>query len=113
MVPMSPEVFGGLRGAQPGEPMADKLQYQRVVGSLSHLAQCSRPDIALPVAALAAYSSAPSTQHYAVLLDIARHVGRTASGESRTEGRDNHWNSDVTLTLPHAKIHGEAPLDRC
>jgi hypothetical protein len=34
--------------------MADKLQYQRVVGSLLHLAQCTWPDIALPVAALAA-----------------------------------------------------------
>jgi hypothetical protein len=61
------------------EPMADKLQCQRVVGSLLNLAQCTRPDIALPVAALAAYSSAPSTQHYAVLLDIVRYVGGTAS----------------------------------
>jgi hypothetical protein len=52
VVPMSPEVFGELRGAQPGEPMTDKLQYQRVVGSLLHLAQCTRLDIALPVAAL-------------------------------------------------------------
>jgi hypothetical protein len=78
-VPMTPEVFGELRGAQPGEPMADKMQYQRVVGSLLHLAQCTRPDIALPVAALAAFSSAPSTQHHAVLLDLVRYVGGTAS----------------------------------
>jgi hypothetical protein len=72
VVPMLPEVFGELRGAEPREPIADKLQYLRVVGSLLHLAQCSRPDIALPDAALAACSSAPSTQHYAVLLDIVR-----------------------------------------
>jgi hypothetical protein len=69
------------------EPMADKLQYQRVVGSLLHLAQCTRPDIALPVAALATYSSAPSTQHYAVLLDIARYVGGTASRGSTYGGK--------------------------
>jgi hypothetical protein len=87
VVPMSPEVFGELRGAQPWEPMADKLQYQRVVGSLLQLAQCTWPDIALPVAALAAYSSAPSTQHYAVLLDIVRYVGGTASWGSTFGGK--------------------------
>jgi hypothetical protein len=76
---MSPEVFGELRGPQAGEPMADKLQYQRVAGSLLHLAKCTRSDIALPVAALAAYSSAPSTQHCTVLLDIVRCVRGTAS----------------------------------
>jgi hypothetical protein len=40
MVPMSPEVYGELRGAKPGEPMTYncKLRYQRVVGSLLHLA---------------------------------------------------------------------------
>jgi hypothetical protein len=78
-VPTTQEVFGELRGAQPGEPMADKPRYQRVVGSLLHLAQCTRPDIALPVAALAAYSSAPSAHHYAVLLDVVRYVGGTTS----------------------------------
>jgi hypothetical protein len=90
-VPMSQGVFGELRGAQPGAPMADKLQYQGVVGSLLHLAQCTRPNIALPVAALAACSSAPSTQHYAVLLDIARYVGGTAS-------RGNHVRREETTT---------------
>jgi hypothetical protein len=54
--PMSPECFASLRAAQPGEPMADWLGYQKVVGSLLHLAQCTRPDIALPVGALAAYA---------------------------------------------------------
>jgi hypothetical protein len=81
VVPTTPEVFGELGGAQPGEPMADKPRCQRVVGSLLHLAQCTRPDTALPVAALAAYSSAPSAHHYAVLLDVARYVrGITSHG---------------------------------
>jgi hypothetical protein len=86
VVPMSPEVFGELRGAQPAESMADKLQHQHVVGSLLQLAQCTRLDIALPVAALAANSSAPSTQDYAVLLDVVRYVGGTAS-RGVTHGR--------------------------
>jgi hypothetical protein len=76
---MSPEVYGELRGPQPGEPMTDKLLYQRVDGSLLHLAQCAWPDIALSVAAFAAYSSAPSAQHFAVLLDVVRCVGGTIS----------------------------------
>jgi hypothetical protein len=31
-VPMSPECFASLRAAQPGEPMAHKLNYQEVIG---------------------------------------------------------------------------------
>jgi hypothetical protein len=66
--------------------MADTLQYQRVVNSLLqqlHLAQRRRPDNALHVAiaALAAYSLAPSTHHYSVLVDVVRYVGGTASQE--------------------------------
>jgi hypothetical protein len=38
---MTPEVFGNLQGVHHAEPMADKLQYQRVVGSLLHLALAS------------------------------------------------------------------------
>jgi hypothetical protein len=54
-VPMSPETCSGLRGAQEGKSMADKLEYQCKVGSLLHLAQCTRPDIALAVGALSAF----------------------------------------------------------
>jgi hypothetical protein len=53
MVPMSPVVYGKSRGAQPGEPMTDNLRYQRVLGSLLHLAHSTRLDIALSVAAVA------------------------------------------------------------
>jgi hypothetical protein len=84
-VPMSPECFSSLRAAQPGEPMADKLGYQKVIGSLLHLAQCTRPDIALPVGALAAYASAPSEAHYQAMLDVVRYVGSTA-GRGLTYG---------------------------
>jgi hypothetical protein len=86
--PMSPECFASLRAAQPGEPMADRLGYQKVVGSLLHLAQCTRPDIALPVGALAAYASAPSEAHYEAMLDVVRYVGSTA-GRGLTYGGSN------------------------
>jgi hypothetical protein len=90
VVLMSPEVFGapGVAGGTTGgaHAWADTLQYQRVVNSLLqqlHLAQCRRPDNALHVAnaALAAYSSAPSTHHYSVLVDVVLYVGGTASQE--------------------------------
>jgi hypothetical protein len=77
-VPMSPECFSSLRAAQPGEPMADKLGYQKGIGSLLHLSRCTRPDIALLVGALAAYNSAPSVAHCEAMLDVVRYVGSTA-----------------------------------
>jgi hypothetical protein len=79
LTPLTPEVFSSLRAAQPGEQMTDKVAYQAVVGSLLHLVQCTRPDLALAVGALAAYCSAPSAAHHAALLDVVRYVGHTAS----------------------------------
>jgi hypothetical protein len=76
---MSPETYARLRAAQSGEPMHDELEWQKVVGSLLHLAQCARPGIALPVSALAAYVAEPSKGHQVDLLDIVRFVGSTAA----------------------------------
>jgi hypothetical protein len=77
-VPMSPEVYAGLKAAEVGEHMAELEPYQSVIGSLLHLAQCTRPDIALAVGALASYQSAPSDAHWQAALDIVRYVGCTA-----------------------------------
>jgi hypothetical protein len=77
-VPMSPECFASLRAAQPGEPMAYKLTYKKVIGRLLHLAKYTRPDIALPVGALASYASAPSVAHSETLVKLVRYVGMTA-----------------------------------
>jgi hypothetical protein len=52
--------------------MADKLEYQRIVGSLLHLAQCTGPDIALAVGMLAAFCAAPSEKHHKALLNVVR-----------------------------------------
>jgi hypothetical protein len=87
--PMSPDTFGELRkaGAEgSAEPMADIEQYQSWVGSLLHLAQCTRPDIALAVGALACFSSAPTVAHMRALLDVIRYVGTTA-GRGITYGQ--------------------------
>jgi hypothetical protein len=58
--------------------MTDKVAYQAVVGSLLHLVQCTRPDLALAVGALAAFCSDPSDVHHA-LFDTVRYVSCTAS----------------------------------
>jgi hypothetical protein len=77
-VPMSPETFAGLRVAAVGDAMADVDAYRSSLGSLLHLAQCTRPDIALAVGALASYAKAPSQAHADALLDVVRYVGSTA-----------------------------------
>jgi hypothetical protein len=76
--PMSPGCFASLRAAQLREPMAHTLGYEKVIGSLLHLAQCTRPDIALPVGAFATYTVAPSVGQYEAFLNVVRYVGSTA-----------------------------------
>ena len=53
------------------------MRFQSGIGRLLHMAQCVRPDIAAPVAALAAYSAAPTAAHFEAMLDIIRYVGST------------------------------------
>jgi hypothetical protein len=54
--PMTPAAQADLRAAREGDTTPDFERYQCRVGSLLHLAQCVRPDIAAPVSALAAYN---------------------------------------------------------
>jgi hypothetical protein len=44
-----------------------------------HLSQCTRPDIALTVGALAPYHAGPSRAQYRAMLDVMRYVGATAA----------------------------------
>ena len=76
--PMTPAAYGELRAARDGDEMADRERYQSGVGSLLHMVQCVRPDIAAPVGALAAYNSAPTAAHYEAMLDVVRYVSATA-----------------------------------
>jgi hypothetical protein len=77
-IPMSSAVYGSLKCAKPGDEMADKTEYQSGIGSLLHMAQCVRPDIAAPVGALAAFGSAPTAVHFGAMLDVIGYVGATA-----------------------------------
>ena len=77
-VPMSPEVFASLHAAAPGEELGSAEEYRTILGSLLHVAQCTRPDIALAVGALASYAQSPSRLHHDALLDVVKYVGGTA-----------------------------------
>jgi hypothetical protein len=77
-VPMTPDTYAALRAAREGERVVRLEAYQSAVGSLLHLAQCTRPDIALAVGALAAYCSKPTQAHHDALADVVRYVGYTA-----------------------------------
>jgi hypothetical protein len=52
--PRNPVVCGELQAAREGDDKADKEAYQSGIGSLLHMAQCVRPDIAAPVGAFCA-----------------------------------------------------------
>jgi hypothetical protein len=75
---MSSAVYGGRKCAKPGDEMVDQTAYQSGIGSLLHMAQCVRSDIAAPVGALAGFGSAPTAVHFAAMLDVIGYVGATA-----------------------------------
>jgi hypothetical protein len=75
---MTPVVYGELQAAREGDDMADTQAYQSGIGSLLHMAQCMRPDIATPVGALAAFCSAPTAAHCVAMLNVIRYVGCTS-----------------------------------
>jgi hypothetical protein len=76
--PMTPAVYGELRAARNVDKMADQERYMSGIGSLLHLAQWVRQDIAAPVGALAAYNSAHMVVHYEAMLDVICYVASTA-----------------------------------
>ena len=98
-VPMSPAVYGDLHGARDREECADKVELQSGIGSLLHISQCTRPDIAVSVGALAAFASEPTAEHFEAMLDVVRYVQQVGSTAAR-------W-----LTYGHAAAPMELKCD--
>jgi hypothetical protein len=76
--PMTPAAQLELRAAQDSDDLVEVKAYQSGICSLLHVAHCTRPDIAAPVGALAAYCAKPTAAHSAAMLDVVRYVGCTA-----------------------------------
>jgi hypothetical protein len=55
------------------------LSYQRLVGSLTYLAICTRPDIAYAAMALGQFNSTPSRAHLACAKGVLRYLSGTAT----------------------------------
>ena len=62
-----------------GLPLSPDLatKYPSLVGSLLHLANCTRPDIAHLVGALARYFQAPLTSHWAAAVNLLKYLAGT------------------------------------
>ena len=55
------------------------LSYQRLVGSLTYLAICTRPDIAYAAMALGQFNAAPSRTHLACAKSVLRYLAGTVN----------------------------------
>jgi hypothetical protein len=63
-----------LLAAKPGERMCNADYYQRLIGSLNHLAVFTRPDIAFSVSKLAQFNSNPTATHLTAALHMLRYL---------------------------------------
>jgi transposase InsO family protein len=66
-----------LLAAIPGEKMCNLKYYQRLVGSLNHLAIFTRPDIAFAASKLAQFNSNPTATHLKAALHVVRYLKGT------------------------------------
>ncbi len=66
-----------LLAAIPGEKMCNPEYYQRLTGSLNHLAVFTRPDIAFAASKLAQFNSNPTAKHLNAVLHVLRYLKGT------------------------------------
>jgi hypothetical protein len=66
-----------LLGAIPGEKICNPEYYQRLIGSLNHLAVFTRPDIAFAASKLAQFNSNPTAKHLIAALHVLRYLKGT------------------------------------
>jgi transposase InsO family protein len=85
--PMDPSVK--LIAATEDAELADREEYRTIVGTLSHLAVYTRPDIAYAVSKLAQFNQQPTTIHF----QAAKHLIRYIAG---TKDSSIHYNSPIS-----------------
>lgn len=62
-------------------PRISALEYTRVIGSLTDLRNCTRPDIAYVVGRHSRYTSNPNSKHYDTLVWVLRYLKYTLNWE--------------------------------
>jgi hypothetical protein len=106
-VPLTPETVQALTAAEPEtERPIDRKWWRRLVGQLSWLARCTRPDIAFATAYLARFSSSTTLgeAHRAALLDVLSYL-RTREYELKLGAEDDSPDPHTA----HAYSHGAVP----
>jgi hypothetical protein len=88
--------------------------YRAVIGGLSYLACCTRPDICFTVNQLARYSNAPTKAHWDVAVDCLRYVKHTkwwgivlggcGDGSFRADVKVTPADADVVPSAEHAGL---------
>lgn len=79
------------------------IPYRELIGSLSYISQCTRPDVALTVSKLAQFSSNPGKRHWAEAKRTLRYLASTkkyhlhySSNEPKVElWSDADWAGDM------------------
>ena len=69
------DVFGPRRESE--KVLGSEYPYQKAIGALLYLANCSRPDIAFAVNVLARYTSHPTMRHWHGIKQVLRYLART------------------------------------
>ena len=75
LIPMCPRTKLIVEG-----PIMDRPErYPMLTGELQHLVDCTRPDLAKPVSALASFTKKPTNAHWDAALQVLSYVGGTAN----------------------------------
>src|SRR5271154_3287127 len=75
--PLDPSLL--LVAAMPGDKMCNIKYYQRLTGSLNHLAVFTRPDISFAVSKLSQFNSNPTTSHLKAAMHVLRYLKGTCN----------------------------------
>ena len=106
------ETFGvaGQRWAVLMSQVSDKVEFWSWMGSLLHIAPCTRPDIGVSVSALAALRLSRQQRSLRRCLMSCPILAAQQLGVSLIATRPSQWSSGVMPTSRHAPTLGEAQL---
>ncbi len=90
-----------------------KLPYRRVIGLLTYLANCTRPDIAFNVNLLAQFSQNPGAAHWRALEQILRYLSGTAAHGLVFDGNTAAPHAPSALPASGQTVYADASWAGC